>query len=526
MKMTTLRKQITKPIGILLAFVLLCSVLFFPASAEQISGLKTNIGLAKVSVPSRQQFQDGYCEPEVKVTLDGKQLTEGTDYTLFYANNLNKGTAKVYIVGMGDYYGIREASFNIVTDSSRQYLYGSYLGNAGGTLSEDYHYQELIVLPAYFTGVFDTQGAYHVSAYNLYRYDLAKEEWKLLKEEQMNPAYYSDFFYDFTYVYEDAAKDGGAVFLLDYAWVDASDKVYGGAAMIFVPSKFADASAMTILQVENDGDFRAEYLAGYAEDGNLGIVGWSSSDRNVASVEGNGKVTFHKPGTVTITGKYYGLTATKTLTMEAQDITKAEIYAYNPADGKTTVIYDGQILVSGIDYSSYETVNDGVTELLIVGKGLFEGYIMRQFDANGEPVGHTHSFDAVCDDTCGSCDFTRVTRHTFRDNWMKDGQAHWHSCSVCGKQKDYESHAFNPGDAETCTVCGPLREPGDVNADGKADTDDAVYLLLHVMFGPEDYPVEGGLVTDFNDDGKLDTDDAVYLLLHVMFGEEDYPLPA
>jgi hypothetical protein len=167
MKMTTLRKQITKPIGILLAFVLLCSVLFFPASAEQISGLKTNIGLAKVSVPSRQQFQDGYCEPEVKVTLDGKQLTEGTDYTLFYANNLNKGTAKVYIVGMGDYYGIREASFNIVTDSSRQYLYGSYLGNAGGTLSEDYHYQELIVLPAYFTGVFNTQGAYHVSAYNL-----------------------------------------------------------------------------------------------------------------------------------------------------------------------------------------------------------------------------------------------------------------------------------------------------------------------------------------------------------------------
>ena len=46
------------------------------------------------------------------------------------------------------------------------------------------------------------------------------------------------------------------------------------------------------------------------------------------------------------------------------------------------------------------------------------------------------------------------------------------------------------------------------------------------MFGGEDYPVGDGVLTDFNDDSKLDTDDAVYLLLHVMFGQEDYPLPA
>jgi len=32
--------------------------------------------------------------------------------------------------------------------------------------------------------------------------------------------------------------------------------------------------------------------------------------------------------------------------------------------------------------------------------------------------------------------------------------------------------------------------------------------------------------TDFDSDGDTDTDDAVYLLLHVMFGEGDYPLHA
>ena len=68
--------------------------------------------------------------------------------------------------------------------------------------------------------------------------------------------------------------------------------------------------------------------------------------------------------------------------------------------------------------------------------------------------------------------------------------------------------------------------PGDVDGDGKKNTDDAVYLLLSVMFGPEDYPVSVGMSLDFDGNSKVNTDDAVYLLLHVMFGEGDYPLAA
>ena len=65
---------------------------------------------------------------------------------------------------------------------------------------------------------------------------------------------------------------------------------------------------------------------------------------------------------------------------------------------------------------------------------------------------------------------------------------------------------------------------GDVNADGTVNTDDAVYLLLHVMFGSEDYPISAGALTDFDGSDHTNTDDAVYLLLHVMFGAEDYPI--
>ena len=64
---------------------------------------------------------------------------------------------------------------------------------------------------------------------------------------------------------------------------------------------------------------------------------------------------------------------------------------------------------------------------------------------------------------------------------------------------------------------------GDMNGDGKLDTNDAVYLLLNVMFGDGDYPITNP-DQDMNNDGKVDTNDAVYLLLHVMFGAEDYPI--
>ena len=65
---------------------------------------------------------------------------------------------------------------------------------------------------------------------------------------------------------------------------------------------------------------------------------------------------------------------------------------------------------------------------------------------------------------------------------------------------------------------------GGLEDDGEYSTSDAVYVLLYVMFGADDYPVPEGMDLDFNGSGKVDTNDAVYLLLHVMFGAEDYPI--
>ena len=66
--------------------------------------------------------------------------------------------------------------------------------------------------------------------------------------------------------------------------------------------------------------------------------------------------------------------------------------------------------------------------------------------------------------------------------------------------------------------------PGDMDGSGEKNTEDAVYLLLHVLFGEGQYPIDSVADRDLNGDNKVDTEDAVYLLLNVLFGETQYPI--
>lgn len=52
-------------------------------------------------------------KPAVTVTYNGAALTQGTDYTVSYANNTNAGTATVTITAVGEFQGEAERSFTI-----------------------------------------------------------------------------------------------------------------------------------------------------------------------------------------------------------------------------------------------------------------------------------------------------------------------------------------------------------------------------------------------------------------------------
>ena len=63
---------------------------------------------------------------------------------------------------------------------------------------------------------------------------------------------------------------------------------------------------------------------------------------------------------------------------------------------------------------------------------------------------------------------------------------------------------------------------GDLDGNNVIDSDDAVHLLYHILFGEEGYPISQPV--DYDKNGLTDSDDAIYLLYHVLFGEENYPL--
>ena len=52
-------------------------------------------------------------EPSVTVKVDGNTLTKGTDYEVIYTNNVNAGTGKAKVTGMGNYSGIVNKDFVI-----------------------------------------------------------------------------------------------------------------------------------------------------------------------------------------------------------------------------------------------------------------------------------------------------------------------------------------------------------------------------------------------------------------------------
>ena len=80
-------------------------------------------------------------EPEIKVTDNGKELVEGTDYTVAYSNNTAEGEGTVTITGAGVYSGTKSINFPIVaayfTEGDFTYHYINSTTVAVGTETHD-----------------------------------------------------------------------------------------------------------------------------------------------------------------------------------------------------------------------------------------------------------------------------------------------------------------------------------------------------------------------------------------------------
>ena len=477
----------------------------------------------------KREIRDPYCNPQVATfngmpvypdfwcREDGNSIKANTDYVSCVENNVNPGTGQLRVVGIGGYSGSFTTEFSIDTGAVEWLsLEGIYLGQADGTLSNEILTSVHALKPCKYT--FHLNGS-KVWAANFILYRAYKDGTvEQIDTYSIRDGNIIEYTYDFSYVFEEAIDEGGYAYVLEYSWMDTSLGVYAGIAGLVVPAKVKDAQTMQIEALPNDGDFRREYFDAWSEDGNLGLIEWKVSDSSVAKMD-DGVITYLKPGTVTVTGSYGKLSASQTVTVEAQSLDNAILLHYDRATGKASIVYDGFLLKEGTDYTLAASEANGVVEVIAVGKGLFEGTILRQFNAQTEEaIGHTHVLSGTCDPSCESCDFVRETAHTLAQGWKKDKEGHWHVCLLCKEKVDYAQHTLV--DDNNCLICGILKMIGDMNGDYQVTDADAIYLLRYTLF-PDSYPIDQD--GDFNLDGQVTDADAIYLLRHTLF-PENYPL--
>ncbi len=74
---------------------------------------EVKISKVKTAKISPEGYTGRLHTPKLTVTMGSSTLTEGTDYTISYINNLNKGTAKAVITGLGRYGLTKTVTFKI-----------------------------------------------------------------------------------------------------------------------------------------------------------------------------------------------------------------------------------------------------------------------------------------------------------------------------------------------------------------------------------------------------------------------------
>lgn len=80
-----------------------------------------SISSAQITLPAATYTYTGTAfTPAITVTLQGKTLTNGTDYVVSYFDNINAGTAQIQVTGCGSYEGVAKTFSRLTKDRLRK----------------------------------------------------------------------------------------------------------------------------------------------------------------------------------------------------------------------------------------------------------------------------------------------------------------------------------------------------------------------------------------------------------------------
>ena len=295
-------------------------------------------------------------KPEVTVTFNNSTLKENVDYTVSYSNNINAGTAKVTVTGIGDYNGTVTKTFNIskrsLTDASIKVN-----DNISNTVDGYYSYNGSTTTPTLESGIKltnTTDNTTHFKTINL----VAGTDYTI----SMNGTRFNNRILDIT-ITGKGNYTGSVDTSVAIKYTPATTNISTCTATFGTTSYTYDGTAKTPTVTVKNGTTTlkngTDYTVSYSNNINSGTA------------------------TVTITGKgNYTGTLSKTFTINKKDISTATItlsqtsYEYDGNAKKPTVtVKIGSIAIpaTGYDVSYSNNVNAGTAKVTVTGKNNYTG---------------------------------------------------------------------------------------------------------------------------------------------------------
>ena len=486
--------------------------------AESKSVSRTNISNATVSgVKTSYQYTGSAItiDNDITVTLDGKTIVKGTDYTIgSYKNNTAAGnnTASCVITGQGAYSGTKTVYFTISSSGSGE---SSEIVDISGatitytdTQSSSYstEYTGKAIEPKFaikLGSITLTVGRYITVAYS----------------NNVNPGTATITATGTGKVINGKTYTGTAKFTFTITQAGSSQTTtdLSGAAVALSPSSATyTGSAITPTPTVKVGSATltpgTDYTVSYSNNTNAGTA------------------------KVTITGKgNYTGTASQTFTISAASISSEEVtlsktsYTYTgSANNPTaTVKVNGKTLTPNTDYTiGYSNnTNAGTATVTITGKGNYTGTVSKTFTISAVSIGsatvslpktsYTYTGSAIKPTPTvkvGSTTLTPGTDYTvsYKDN-TNVGTA---TVTITGKG-NYKDSAL-----KTFTITANSgRVPGDANGDGKVNINDVLLIQQLIAEWKVDV-IEANC--DVNADQKVNINDV--LLIQQKIAEWDVEL--
>ncbi len=381
-----------------------------------------DISLCNVSAVSDQVYTGAEIKPSLTIKCNDTTLKENTDYTLTYSSNLNVGTAKITINGIGKYRSTKSVTFKIIqadaslvtlsepataeyTGAKRVPVCHFKYGNVDLVSGTDYSTtitSEGIELGDH-TATITFRGNYKGTkdiTYKVVRADIANQT------ISFSTAYYNcgnpcepslsirniSFKYlvkdtDFTVSYSENTEVGEGKATItgigNYTGVTTlpftivPHPINSGLATSYPYSLYYNGDPITPTYTMKLGDYQlienVDYTCSYSGD-NIKVGEFTCTYTGIGNFSGE---------------------RTKTFTISPQYISYATITVQTPVyyDGTAkepafTVEYNNHILVSGTDYS-YEysnNTNAGYGQLKLTGMGNFNSTKTVSFLITGKPI--------------------------------------------------------------------------------------------------------------------------------------------